>query len=184
MARLKVLMYQLKQRYDGEYAPNVEAIWDENEIDQNPQGWAEIVDKAYKQVGGEYENVAVITIEVKDDLYAAPQYPSQTDPAWFSNSFGQHYGVRLIVAEHADGETWTQIEDVWDEYVMEENGEGYQEAVAKAFAKVGQGVNWVKVEDIFIPNAVIDNALAPWKQVHEALFSHPLTVELDEKLRG
>lgn len=183
MARLKVLMTQLKQRYDGEYAPNVEAIWDEVEIDQNPDGWNDKVKKAYALIGSEYENVAVITVDVDDALYDAPEYPSQTNPAWFHNSFGaSKYGVRLIVAKHADGETWTQIEDAWDEYVIEDNSTGYQEAVDRAFAKVGDKVNWVKVEDIFIPSDLIEMALAPWKIVKTALFSHPLKVEEAESL--
>jgi hypothetical protein len=166
---LKMLVTQLQQRYDGEYAPNIEAVWDETEVDQNPEGWGDVVTKAQKAVaGGEYENVAVLTVTVPDSLYAAPETPSPAALGCLESKPGQ-YGLRLIVAEQTDGsEKWTQIVDAWDSYVIEENSEGFQEKLDAAKAKVGTDYTWVKVVDLYLQESIIAEALAPWARVHSA----------------
>ena len=167
ITNLKLLVYQLKQGYAGEYAPNVETIWDQQEIDGNSEGWRERVETAYKGIaGGSYENVAVLSVAVSEDqLYGAPATPLPADPEWLPSHPGQ-YGVRLIVGEVSDGETWRTIVDSWDAYVLEENGEGFQQKLEQEKAKVGSYYNWLKVVDLYLPEAAIDDALAPWQAVH------------------
>ena len=168
-ANLKLLFTQLNQRYDGEYAPNVEALWDESDIEQNSDGWDTVVAGAYKNIGSNYENVAILTVAVDEKLlYGAPETPAPSDPDWIVSRSGQ-FGLRLIVGEINDGETWTTVIDAWDTYVLEENGEGFQKILEEAVAKVGSYYNWVKIVDLYLPEKVIDQALAPWTEVHQGL---------------
>jgi hypothetical protein len=170
-ATLKLLVTQLQQSYDGEYAPNVENAWDDEEIAQNPAGWREKVQNVIESVAhGEYENSAVLTVEVDEKLlYGAPAQPSPDDPDWLVSKAGQ-YGLRLIVGERRDGsETWTQIVDVWDSYALDENSAGFRAKLSLERAKLGVGdYTWLKVIDLYLPDAVVDQAIAPWKQVHQA----------------
>jgi hypothetical protein len=164
--KINLLVTQLLQHYDGEYAPNVECAWDEPGLEQNPEGWAEAVAKTQKLVGSEYENVAVVCVSVDAEKFdAAPETPKPELPAAFISL--SEYGFRLLVAGcTGGGDEWTQIVDVWDEYTLEENGEGFVEKFTKLAGEVGTTYVWMKVVDLYLPSSVINDALAPWRNVH------------------
>jgi hypothetical protein len=82
--------------------------------------------------------------------------------------------IRLIVAQykcHYPGEFMPNVVDAWDEYVLEDNDRGYQEALAKHEAMVPNGYEWVRELDVTVPDDVIEGlADVPqlttlWKQV-------------------
>lgn len=79
--------------------------------------------------------------------------------------------VRLIFGQYQqryDGELMPNVLDAWDEYVLDDNPIGYQEALAKFEAMVPSELEWVRELDIHVPDAAI-TALAvpsvPWIDV-------------------
>jgi len=61
---LKTLWIQRKERYKGEYAPEMLAAVDEYTNDDNPDLWPEKCDKALRAVGDEVASYRVINIEL------------------------------------------------------------------------------------------------------------------------
>lgn len=81
--------------------------------------------------------------------------------------------IRLIVAQYKEmyeGELMPNIVDAWDEYALEDNGVGYDEALAKHKAREGADYEWVRELDVTVPDDVIDSLAAVpmvstiWKQ--------------------
>jgi len=60
--KLHILYAQRNERYPGEYAPEALAVIDENGMSDNPEYMAE--QKALAIKTGEFESVAVVTLEV------------------------------------------------------------------------------------------------------------------------
>lgn len=82
--------------------------------------------------------------------------------------------IRLIVAQYKqryEGQYMPNVMDAWDEYVLDENGEGYQEKLQKYQAMVPNELEWVRELDVTVPDDVITSlADVPelptlWRQV-------------------
>lgn len=70
------------------------------------------------------------------------------------------YRIRLIVvqyAQHYEGQLMPNVVDAWDEYSLEENGEGYEKSLAAQQARVGTDYEWVRELDVTVPANVVEN---------------------------
>lgn len=65
---LHILFAQRKESYDGQYAPEALVVWDENCIEENPEGFEAACEKALKDFGAsELWASKVIRIRVSGD---------------------------------------------------------------------------------------------------------------------
>ena len=80
--------------------------------------------------------------------------------------------IYLIVGKYRDnypGETMPTILDSWDEYVRDDNPEGYHESLAKYQDQVGRGyIAGVKELTIEIPDEAVTKLFEPSEYVLEA----------------
>jgi hypothetical protein len=84
------------------------------------------------------------------------------------------YTIRLIFAQWKcsyPGELMPNVVDSWDEYLMEDNHDGFAESLARHEARVGTDYEWVRCLDVQVPFDIIESlADVPilstlWKQV-------------------
>jgi hypothetical protein len=77
---LHILFIQRKEQYSEQFAPEALVVWDENSLDENPEGFEEACEKAIKEVGSELWASKVIRIRVSGDairkeLVGSPVFP-------------------------------------------------------------------------------------------------------------
>lgn len=65
--KLHILFGQRKQRYDGEYGPEVLDCWDEYSINENPDGYETAMAGAMAAQASEMSAMRVIVVEVDGD---------------------------------------------------------------------------------------------------------------------
>lgn len=64
---LHILFIQRKEEYEGQFAPEALVVWDENCIDENPEGFEKACAEAIKDVGSDLWASKVIRINVSGD---------------------------------------------------------------------------------------------------------------------
>lgn len=83
------------------------------------------------------------------------------------------YDVTLVIAQYTQryaGEYAPNVVDAWDEYVIADNNEGFNESLAKHEARVGKDYEWVRTLVVTIPQDVVFSLADPptvrttWKQ--------------------
>lgn len=173
MTEINLICAQYTQSYPGQLMPNVVDVWDEGTVDQNEEGFAAEVLSHRKRIGTDYENVAVVRVAVDTEVIEADpsemfDAESDRESSYFSPGSSALYGMRLIVVKIVDfGEPYIEVTDCWDEFVLEDNQQGFYDAVEKQLARVE--VEWVKVVDIAVDTSIIEDALAPERHVHSCV---------------
>jgi hypothetical protein len=64
---LHILFIQRKEEYDGQFAPEALVVWDENCIEENPEGFELACNTAIKEIGSELWASKVIRVNVNGD---------------------------------------------------------------------------------------------------------------------
>lgn len=64
---LYVLFGQRKESYEGQYAPEVLACWDEFSADENPGGWEQACEEAIASCGDDMFSTRVVHVRVNGD---------------------------------------------------------------------------------------------------------------------
>jgi hypothetical protein len=65
--KLHILFGQRKQRYEGEYAPEVLTCWDEYAVEENPGGYEEDLAKQREKYGPEMTAMKVFVVKINGD---------------------------------------------------------------------------------------------------------------------
>lgn len=64
---LHILFGQRIQAREGEYAPEVLLCWTEYDIDENPEGFDEEVERAQEKAASDFSTTRVIIVQVDQD---------------------------------------------------------------------------------------------------------------------
>lgn len=84
------------------------------------------------------------------------------------------YRIRLIIAQWKcsyPGELMPNVVDAWDDYVLQDNWDGYEEALKSHRDRVGTDYEWVRELDVQVPESVVSalafvpSVAATWKAV-------------------
>jgi hypothetical protein len=75
--KVNLLIMHYKEKYDGQYMPNVVLACDEFIMDENPSWWSENVAKEKAKVGNEAAAWAEIVVEVDSEAMLDALYPSR-----------------------------------------------------------------------------------------------------------
>jgi hypothetical protein len=62
-----VLFGQRRERYEGEYAPEVMLAWDEATVEENPDGFDKAVDDARREAGDDMASTRIVRVTVDGD---------------------------------------------------------------------------------------------------------------------
>lgn len=65
--KIKVLFGQRKESYPGEYGPEVLFAWDEFCVDQNPEGFADALEKTRAEYAPDMAAMRLLDVEVDQD---------------------------------------------------------------------------------------------------------------------
>lgn len=155
----------LHDSYVGQHAPNVEDAWDDLRVDDNRTGFDEAVVALQKQIGTDYQNVAVVPVQIDTDrLDTAPD--GAFDREGDNRGNGEpDYFVRLIICGYvngADGGPYAMVESAWDYYTLEDNYDGFIKEMDELEARIGkEDLVWIKVIDIVVDPKAVDNAMRP-----------------------
>lgn len=72
---INLLVLHRKESYPGEYAPEIVAVADEVQMDENPDWWHEEIDRQKKTIANDANAWAVVTIDVPTSQIMAALYP-------------------------------------------------------------------------------------------------------------
>lgn len=171
---LHLVIAQYKQSYPGQLAPNVMEVWTEGEFEANDTGFFDKLKSYRKDIDKVYDNVARLTLRIDDDVMRSvpdSEFNPDEDEFWGNRSSGCTMTRLIVVIMDESGDQWPQIEGVWDEYVLEDNYEGFRAELNEIRQKYAGDNNFLglKVVEVAVPDALIEQALRPEDKTHEAL---------------
>lgn len=72
--KLHILFGHRKESYEGEFEPEPLLCWSESEVDENPEGFAEDVEKTLLERGKDFERTRMFTVRVNGEAIVRQMY--------------------------------------------------------------------------------------------------------------